>query len=142
MDVHERLLLLDDVGGVGVAGGVVDQLHCAVGEGQAVADAGGGGDEVEVKFPLKTLGDDLHVEQTEEAAVTEPTEPSDTSSTPAATTIRTAATEATSSEINYGQLYAEPESPVMLIVIIVGVAVVIVVGAIIGYMIYRKKKFY
>lgn len=84
-------------------------------------------------------------EQTEEAAVTEPTEPSDTSSTPAetaATTIRTAATEATSSEINYGQLYAEPESPVMLIVIIVGVAVVIVVGAIIGYMIYRKKKFY
>lgn len=84
-------------------------------------------------------------EQTEEAAVTEPTEPSDTSSTPAetaATTIRTAATEATSSEINYGQLYAEPESPVMLIVIIVGVAVVIVAGAIIGYMIYRKKKFY
>ena len=84
-------------------------------------------------------------EQTEEAAVTEPTEPSGTSSTPAetaATTIRTAATEATSSAINYGQLYAEPESPVMLIVIIVGVAVVIVVGAIIGYMIYRKKKFY
>lgn len=84
-------------------------------------------------------------EQTEEAAVTEPTEPSDTSSTPAATsatTIRTAATEATSSAINYGQLYAEPESPVMLIVIVVGVAVVIVAGAIIGYMIYRKKKFY
>ena len=84
-------------------------------------------------------------EQTEEAAVTEPTEPSGTSSTPAetaATTIRTAATEATSSAINYGQLYAEPESPVMLIVIIVGVAVVIVAGAIIGYMIYRKKKFY
>ena len=84
-------------------------------------------------------------EQTEEAAVTEPTEPSGTSSTPAttsATTIRTAATEATSSAINYGQLYAEPESPVMLIVIVVGVAVVIVAGAIIGYMIYRKKKFY
>lgn len=84
-------------------------------------------------------------EQTEEAAVTEPTEPSDTSSTPAATsatTIRTAATEATSSAINYGQLYAEPESPVMLIVIVVCVAVVIVAGAIIGYMIYRKKKFY
>jgi len=30
----------------------------------------------------------------------------------------------------------------MLIVIVVGVAVVIVAGAIIGYMIYRKKKFY
>ena len=68
VDVHERLLLLDDVGRVGVAGRVVDHLHGAVGQGQPVADAGGGGDDVEVKLPLQTLGDDLHVEQAEETA--------------------------------------------------------------------------
>ena len=68
VDVHEGFLLLDDVGGVRVVGGVVYHLHGAVGQGQAVADAGGGGDEVEVELPLQPLGDDLHVEQTEEAA--------------------------------------------------------------------------
>lgn len=86
--------------------------------------------------------------KTDEATVTEPTDsndkPDDNSpaETTAATTIRTAATMATSSAINYSELYAEPESPVMLILIIVGVAVVIVAGAVIGYIIYRKKKFY
>ena len=68
VDVHEGLLLLDDVGGVGVAGRVVYHLHGAVGQGQTIADAGRGGDEVEVELALQTLGDDLHVEQTEEAA--------------------------------------------------------------------------
>lgn len=86
--------------------------------------------------------------KTEEAAVTEPTdstnkpEDGEPAATTAATTIRTAATMATSSAINYGELYAEPESPVTLILIIVGVAVVIVAAAVIGYIIYRKKKFY
>ena len=68
MDIHKRLLLLDDVGGVRVAGRVVDHLHGAVCHGQAVADAGGGGDDIQVKLPLETLGDDLHVEQAQEAA--------------------------------------------------------------------------
>ena len=85
-------------------------------------------------------------EQTEEAAVTDPVDqqPSDSEpeQTTAATTIRTAATVATSSAINYSQLYAEPESPIVLIIVIVGVAVLISAGAVIGYLIYRKKKFY
>ena len=68
VDVHERLLLLDDGGRVRIAGRVVDHLDRAVVQGQAVADAGGGGDDVEVELALQTLGDDLHVEQAEEAA--------------------------------------------------------------------------
>lgn len=75
-------------------------------------------------------------------AVTEPEPEQTTPSTTAQTTIRTAATAATSSSINYSELYSEPESPVMMIVIIVGAAVLISAGAIVGYMIYRKKKFY
>ena len=63
VDIHKRLLLLDDVGGVRVAGRVVDHLHSAIRHGQAVADAGSGGDDVQVELPLETLGDDLHVEQ-------------------------------------------------------------------------------
>lgn len=73
---------------------------------------------------------------TKEAAVTEPQQ------TTAQTTIRTAATAATSQSINYSELYSEPESPVMMILIIVGVAALIAVGAVVGYIIYRKKKFY
>ena len=68
VDIHKRLLLLDDVGGVRVAGRVVDHLHSAVRQGQAVADAGGRGDDIQVELPLETLGDDLHVEQAQEAA--------------------------------------------------------------------------
>ncbi len=81
-------------------------------------------------------------EETEETkeAVTEPEQT--TPSTTAQTTIRTAATAATSSSINYSELYSEPESPVMMIVIIVGAAVLISAGAVVGYMIYKKKKFY
>lgn len=65
-----------------------------------------------------------------------------TAATTAQTTIRTAATAATSQSINYSELYSEPESPVLMIVIIVGVAALIAVGAVVGYIIYRKKKFY
>ena len=68
MDVHKGLLLLDDVGGVRIGGRVIDHLHSAIGQGQPVADAGGGGNDVQVKLPLQTLGDDLHVEQAQEAA--------------------------------------------------------------------------
>ena len=77
---------------------------------------------------------------TKEASVTEPEQT--TSASTAQTTIRTAATAATSAPIDYSALYSEPESPVMMIVIIVGVAVLVVVAAVVGYVIYRKKKFY
>ena len=68
MGVDERLLLLDDAGRVGIGGGVVDDLDCAVGQCQPVLDAGSCGDQVEVKLALKTLGDDLHVEQAQKTA--------------------------------------------------------------------------
>lgn len=81
---------------------------------------------------------------TQEAAVTEPEQTTAATSvaTTAQTTIRTAATAATSQSINYSELYSEPESPVMMIVIIVGIAVLVSILAVVGYLIYRKKKFY
>lgn len=78
-------------------------------------------------------------------ATAEAVQPEQTTTAPpstSATTIRTAATVATSAPINYSELYAQPKSPVGMIIAIVAVAVVIVVGAVIGYLIYRKKKFY
>ena len=68
MDVHKGLLLLGDLGGVGVLGGVRDGLDLPVGEGDPVLDAGGGGDKVEVEFPFQPLSDDLHVQQAQKAA--------------------------------------------------------------------------
>lgn len=61
--------------------------------------------------------------------------------TNAATSISTNATKSTSSEIKYNELY-EHESPIKMIIIIVGVAVFVSVGSVIGYIIYKKKKFY
>lgn len=61
--------------------------------------------------------------------------------THAATSISTNATKSTSSEIKYNELY-EHESPIKMIIIIVGVAVFVSVGSVIGYIIYKKKKFY
>lgn len=77
---------------------------------------------------------------TQEAAVTEPQQT--TAATTVQTTIRTAATAATTAPIDYSSLYSEPESPVMMIVIIVGIAAFISIAAVVGYLIYRKKKFY
>ena len=68
MHIHKGLLLLDDVAGVRVTGGVVDHLHSAVGQSQTVAHAGGGGDDVQIELPLQALGDDFHVQQTQKAA--------------------------------------------------------------------------
>lgn len=76
------------------------------------------------------------------AEVSEPEQTTAATSATSASTIRTAATVATSSAINYSELYAAPKSPVTMIIIIVAVAAVIVVGAVVGYIIYRKKKFY
>lgn len=86
------------------------------------------------------ISDTSDTSDTSEPEASEPEQT--TTAATSATTIRTAATVATSSAINYSELYAEPESPVMMIVIIVGAAVVISVGAVIGYLIYRKKKYY
>ncbi len=104
----------------------------------------------DTKEPVNTLDTESATAETpvteEPASTKEEVKPADTTAgttaSTAATTIRTAATEATSSAINYSELYAEPESPVMLIVIIIGVALVIAAGAVVGYLIYRKKKFY
>ena len=68
VDVGEGLLLLDDLGGVGVAGGVIDHLHRAVGLGNPILHRGGGSDQVEIELPLQPLGDDLHMEQAQETA--------------------------------------------------------------------------
>lgn len=86
------------------------------------------------------ISDTSDTSDTSEPEASEPEQT--TTAATSATTIRTAATVATSSAINYSELYAEPESPVTMIVIIVGAAVVISVGAVIGYLIYRKKKYY
>ncbi len=64
----DRLFDLLDVGGIGPTRGVIDLDDGAIGEVDFVADAGRGGDEVEVEFALEALLDDLHVEQAEEAA--------------------------------------------------------------------------
>ena len=66
--IHKGLFLLDDVAGVRVVGRVVDHFHCAVGQSQAVAHAGGGGDDIQIELPLQSFGDDLHVQQTQETA--------------------------------------------------------------------------
>ena len=50
--IDKRLLLLDDAGRIGVGGGVVDDLHRAVSQRQAVLNARRCGDEVQVKLAL------------------------------------------------------------------------------------------
>ena len=67
-DLGIRLLGQLDVRRVGVVQGGVDVHGFAVGFRHPVDDVGGGGDEVEVVFPFQTLLNDLHVQQTEEAA--------------------------------------------------------------------------
>lgn len=94
--------------------------------------------------PVSTLDTEgsAEISTTAPADTAEISEPEQTTASTAATTIRTAATSAASSAINYSELYAAPESPVTMIIVIVAVAVVVVVGAVVGYIIYRKKKFY
>ncbi len=92
--------------------------------------------------PVSTIDSEGGTAAADDNGTAEASKPEQESTPAATTTIRTAATVATSSAINYSELYAEPQSPVTMIIIIVAVAVVIVVGAIVGYIIYRKKKFY
>ena len=63
-----RLLRFCDGGGIGIIGGVIDGELGAIGEGEVVDNAGGGGDEIEIEFPLQPLLDDLHVQKAKEAA--------------------------------------------------------------------------
>lgn len=92
--------------------------------------------------PVSTIDSEGGTTAADNNGTAEASKPEQESTPAATTTIRTAATVATSSAINYSELYAEPQSPVTMIIIIVAVAAVIVVGAIVGYIIYRKKKFY
>ena len=64
----DGLFDLFDFAGIEPARRIVDFDHRAVGFIDLVADAGSGGDEVEIEFALETLLNDLHVEQAEEAA--------------------------------------------------------------------------
>ena len=64
----DGLFDLLDLGGVGPARGIVDLDDAAVGQGDLVAHAGSGGDEVEVVLALEPLLNDLEMEQAEEAA--------------------------------------------------------------------------
>ncbi len=76
------------------------------------------------------------------AEASAPEEPAQTTtSTPQTTTIVTQATAATSERIDYNSMY-EAESPVKMIVVIVVIAAVVSVGAVVGYLIYKKKKYY
>ena len=54
--------------GSGQREGLSTSIDLAVGEGDLVADAGRGGDEVEIVLALQPLLNDLHVQQAEEAA--------------------------------------------------------------------------
>ena len=57
-----------DLGGVGPARRIVDDDDGAIGQGDLVLHAGGGGDEVEVVLALEALLNDFAREKTEEAA--------------------------------------------------------------------------
>ena len=63
-----RLLRLGNFGGVGVVERGIDVELRAVGLGDLIDDVRGRRDEVEVIFALETLENDLHVQQTKEAA--------------------------------------------------------------------------
>lgn len=85
-------------------------------------------------------------EEKKTAEASAPEEPAQTTantttSTPKTTTIVTQATAATSEKIDYNSMY-ETESPVKMIVIIVVIAAVVSLGAVVGYLIYKKKKYY
>ena len=64
----DGLFDLGDLAGIGPARRIVDFDHCAVGLVDLVADAGRGGDELEIEFAFEALLNDFHVEQAEEAA--------------------------------------------------------------------------
>ena len=63
-----RLLDAVDLDGVGHVGGVVHLQLGAVVEIDVIDDAGRRGDELEIELALEPLGDDLQVQQPEEAA--------------------------------------------------------------------------
>ena len=65
--VHKRLQRLGNAARVGVVVGVVHEDSGTVGLDDLIDDAGQGGDQIQVKFSLQTLLDDLHVEHPQEA---------------------------------------------------------------------------
>ena len=69
-DGHLGVRLLRRLNGahVGIVVGIVHHDHAAVGLGDLIDDRGQGGNEVQVKFPLQPLLDDLHMEHAQKAA--------------------------------------------------------------------------
>ena len=67
-DAHHRFTDLFDDLLLGEEGGVVDDEFFAVGLGDLVDDGGVGGDDVHVELAAEAFLDDLHVEETKEAA--------------------------------------------------------------------------
>ena len=61
--LDKGLLRQLDLHGVRVVQGIVHHKHRAVGFRHPVDDVGGGGDQVQIVFPLQPLLDDLHVQQ-------------------------------------------------------------------------------
>ena len=83
-------------------------------------------------------------ESTATEKVEEPVETtSATTVTESTTSIQTAAAATTASSIDYSALLERPENNIGLMIgIILGVAALIVAGVVVGYIIYRKKKYY
>ncbi len=68
MRVCDRFLRQGDQRRIGEIGGVTDHMHRAVGQRNAIVDGGRCRDKVEVILALQSLLDDLHVQESEEAA--------------------------------------------------------------------------
>src|SRR5439155_18743802 len=66
--IDDRLLDLLDIARIGELGGILDFYHLAVGSGDAVSDAGGGGDQIDIELALEALLDNLEMQQAEQAA--------------------------------------------------------------------------
>ena len=66
--LHHGFLRRRDGGRVRIIGGVIDLQIGAIGEMDLIDYTGCGGDQIEIVLPLQTLLDNLHVQQSQEAA--------------------------------------------------------------------------
>ena len=65
---YHRLFGTLDQCRIRIVGGVVDELHLAVGHGDTVDNGGCCGDQIQIVLPFQTLLNDLHVQQSQETA--------------------------------------------------------------------------
>ena len=56
-----------DMGGIGIAGGIIDLFDPSLVQGKAVDDARSGGDDGEIVFALESLKDNFQMEEAEKA---------------------------------------------------------------------------